>query len=102
MTIPIHKEAVPSDKWVGGWSLLFSKLNGPRDVLVAMEIIFEKSINPWEETKRELPTRVKNKELKITTSGRNIDFRKHIDDNIQNNLEAVNIPKNAYEKIEIL
>ena len=62
-----------------------------------MESILEKSINPWEETKRELPTRVKNKELKMTTSGRNTDFRKHMDDRIQNNLEAVKMPRNAWK-----
>ena len=64
---------------------------------MANDNILEKSINPWEETKRELPTRVKNKELKMTTSGRNIDFLKHIDDKMQSNLEAVKMPRNAWK-----
>ena len=71
--------------------VLRGKIDGP----FVIDRTFDKSINPWDDTNRQLPTNVKNNEVKITTSGRNIDLRQHVAVSIQNNLEAVKTPRNV-------
>ena len=70
---------------------LRGKIDGP----FVIDRTFDKSIKPWDDTNRQLPTNVKNSEVKITTSGRNIDLRQQVAVSIQNNLEAVKIPRNV-------
>lgn len=90
--MPTHKEIPLSDKWDGTSSL---ELRDPKVEYNRAETYFDKSINPWDDTKRELPISVKSSELKMATSGLNIDLRKHIEDSIQNTLEMVNTPRNT-------
>ena len=59
----------------------------------------EKSIRPCDATKRPLPTDVNNNELKITTSGLNMEPLKHIEASTANNLDTVKTIRNIWNKV---
>ena len=91
--MPIHRDAPPFKTGVA-MSLPPGEM-GPNEGPVTIDKAFETSIRPCDATKKELPSSVKNKELKMATSGLKIDLEKQIDANTQNNLEIVNTPRNT-------